>query len=116
MAWSNLNLAQHEYMQRWILGFLLTVAILSIPTYFFPEVAFRRSGTGFQGIINHPQIFGPVMAILGALILGKLLIEKRPSWGHLFLFFSIFILIILTEKDCFSSTCNRCYSCNFIFL
>lgn len=98
MAWSNLNLAQHEYMQRWILGFLLTVAILSIPTYFFPEVAFRRSGTGFQGIINHPQIFGPVMAIVGALILGKLLIEKRPSWGHLFLFFSIFILIILTES------------------
>lgn len=36
----------------------LFVLILSIPFYFIHSIGFHRNGSGFQGILNHPQSFG----------------------------------------------------------
>src|SRR5207247_5661566 len=42
----------------WFLGLWIAVLGLSAPTLLFPEIGFRTNGTGFQGILNHPQAFG----------------------------------------------------------
>ena len=97
-AWSSLSLIQHEVMKQWILGFLLSVAIISLPTFFFPEIAYSRSGSGFQGIISHPMVFGPTMSLLGAIILGQLLEQKSPSLYLILVFIGVFVLAILSES------------------
>ena len=74
------------------------MALISLPTLFFPEIGYRRSGSGFQGIMNHPLVFGPTMALLGAFILGRLFQQSKPSWKLIFLFSIIFLLIFMSES------------------
>lgn len=40
-------------------------ALLSLPLLVHP-LGYLRNGTGFQVILNHPQVFGPTMALLCA--------------------------------------------------
>ena len=68
-----IGLYQTRYsMQHW-LSWLYTVGgfivVASIPFYFHP-LGFGRNGVGFQGITNHPQTFGPILAPLTALFTG----------------------------------------------
>lgn len=58
-----------EHWLSWLYtmgGFIL---VASIPFYFHP-LGFARNGVGFQGITNHPQTFGPILAPLTALFTG----------------------------------------------
>src|SRR5690606_35639914 len=42
-----------------------------------------RNGSGFQGVLNHPQVFGPSMALLASWTLSAVLSDARPSWKNL---------------------------------
>jgi O-antigen ligase len=61
------------------------------------EIGYAKNGTGFQGILNHPQAFGTTMAVIGALVMGKLLSQKRPSWKFLAITLVCIVLIVLSE-------------------
>lgn len=66
-AWSGLNFAERAALQSWLFGFLIIIALVSLSTIMVPNIGYLRNGSGFQGILNHPQAFGPTMALLGAL-------------------------------------------------
>jgi hypothetical protein len=61
---------EHWFSWFYTMGGFIVVA--SIPFYFHP-LGFGRNGVGFQGITNHPQTFGPILAPLTALFTGMYL-------------------------------------------
>lgn len=47
----------------------LIILLLSIPTLFISFIGFSRNETGFQGITNQPNFYGPFNALLGGTLL-----------------------------------------------
>lgn len=78
-AWLGLTEAQRRELSQQIFGGLVLILLLSLPLA-FTSVGYLRNGTGFQGILSHPQAFGPAMALLGAWTAARMLGEPRPSW------------------------------------
>lgn len=79
------GLYRTRHLTPYWLSFLSTmgffILVVSIPFYFHP-LGFERNGVGFQGITNHPQTFGPVLAPLTALFTGLYLFhpERQGRW------------------------------------
>lgn len=78
-AWLGLEAEQRENMAGQIFRGLVAILVVSLPLAVLP-VGYLRNGSGFQGILNHPQAFGPTMALLGAWAASRLLGEVRPPW------------------------------------
>jgi hypothetical protein len=96
VAWGSLDIVRRDEVQRWIFGFLIVIAVASLPFLLFPAFGYLRNGSGFQGLLNHPQVFGPTMALLGTFAFGRLLAQPQPSWWLFALFFGCLILLILS--------------------
>jgi len=96
-AWSGLNHLQRARMQQWLFGFLVLVTVMSLPFLAVSEIGYAKNGSGFQGMLNHPQAFGTIMAVIGALVMGRLLSQKRPSWKFLAMTLVCIVLIVLSE-------------------
>ncbi len=66
----------------WFLGIWLAVTLLSIPTYFLPGIGFYRDGSGFQGLLNHPQTFAVFLVPMVAWLTGRLFFSplKGSYW------------------------------------
>ena len=64
-AWLGLGGVEREFLSRQIFGMLILVMPVSLPMLALP-VGYLRNGTGFLGLLNHRQAFGPTMALLGA--------------------------------------------------
>jgi len=96
-AWEGLDAVQRDELQRWLFGYMLAVGILSLPFIAVPGIGYLRNGSGFQGILNHPQAFGPTMALLGALVFGRLLAQRRPPLRLAVLALGCLILVMMSE-------------------
>lgn len=96
-CWARLSEVEYVKVYENIINFLKFVILLSLPFLAIPLVGFARNGTGFQGILNHPQAFGPTVSILGAVLLSKLLTERVKNNFEIFVIILIFPLIILSE-------------------
>src|SRR5690606_11413311 len=64
-AWRGLNDEERIALADRVFRGLTLLMIVSLPLLVLP-VGYLRNGTGFQGVLNHPQAFGPTMALLGA--------------------------------------------------
>jgi len=66
----------------WFLGIWISTAGLSIPTLLFRNIGFATNGSGFQGVLNHPQALGAFLAPMVAWLTGRLLFSplRRASW------------------------------------
>lgn len=78
-AWLGLSEAQRELLAQELFWFLVVILVVSLPLVATP-LGYLRNGTGFQGILNHPQAFGPTMALLCAWATARMLGEARPPW------------------------------------
>lgn len=96
-AWQGLaglqRVALFDQLQWGLVGLML----LSLPLLAIPGIGYFINGTGFQGLLNHPQAFGPTVALLGVLLGGRILGEKKPAWRDIILFGVCLILVILSE-------------------
>jgi len=63
----------------WFVGLWTAVALLSMLTLLAPAVGYRVNGTGFQGILNHPQAFGVFMAPMVAWLTAQLWFSKGSN-------------------------------------
>lgn len=93
-----LGLKPHEFRatsHRLFLG-LAFVLIVSLPLLALPP-GYAVNGTGFQGILNHPQAFGVTMALFGSWAGARVLGERRPSWGLIALAGSALVAVVLSE-------------------
>ncbi len=80
LAWGCMSPNNRIAVAREFLFALLLVAVCSL-TLVFSGTGFLRNGTGFQGILNHPQVFGPAMGFLFTWSATRLLERKRVTWA-----------------------------------
>lgn len=78
-AWTGLDPVERQQMTTEFFWFLVLLLLVSLPFIVLP-VGFLRNGTGFQGVLSHPQNFGPTMAILACWLIASLVGTRRPSW------------------------------------
>src|SRR5690606_18221291 len=81
-AWHRLSVEARLATEREIYHFLVVVLLISAPLVVLPQ-GYLRNGSGFQGVLNHPQVFGPSMALLASWTLSAVLSDARPSWKNL---------------------------------
>jgi hypothetical protein len=97
-AFASLSSTELDYMRKWILSLTVAVILVSLPTFFVPSIGFMRNGSGFQGILKHPQTFAlflvPPAAYLGAeIVMSK---NKKGIWTVL-LGIIIFALLFMAR-------------------
>jgi len=95
-AWSGLTPTERATLFRQLYLGLVAIMIISLPLLISP-IGYLKNGTGFQGVLNHPQALGPTMAILGAIAASSLFSERKPSWSFLSVFGVSVILIMASE-------------------
>ncbi|MFV0277088.1 MAG: O-antigen ligase family protein [Parahaliea sp.] len=95
-AWLGLSEPAREKLIGQIFAGLVAIVVLSLPLLGHP-LGYLRNGTGFQGILNHPQPFGMTVAILGAWSACQLLATRRPPWLSIGLFGLCVVLILFSE-------------------
>lgn len=95
-AWSSFKTGERRAVFEQVYWGLVAVIVLSLPLLVMP-VGYLRNGSGFQGLINNPQAFGVMVALVGAISLGRLLGEKKPSWMALGIGVMCLVLIVLSE-------------------
>jgi hypothetical protein len=65
------------YWESWFYTFFVFVIGVSL-VVFMAGLGYWRTREGFQGAFSHPQIFGPVSAIIGAWLTGRFLRNDDP--------------------------------------
>tara|TARA_B100000035_G_scaffold313188_1_gene326346 strand:+ start:16218 stop:17606 length:1389 start_codon:yes stop_codon:yes gene_type:complete len=98
MAWLNLSYEEHIQINQWIIKFLLLIALLSLPTLFFNNIGYETTGDGFQGILSHPMVFGPTMSLLGILLIGSQLEQKKISLRNMFYLVLVLSLLFISDS------------------
>lgn len=68
-----------DYWLSWVFTLGAFVLLASLPLYGLPA-GYAVNGVGFQGILTHPQSFGPVLASITALMAGLYFFRQRTSW------------------------------------
>ena len=67
-----------NYWISWFLSLYLFVVLASLPFY-GTRLGYFRNGQGFQGILNHPQVFGPFVAVIAAFLTGLFIFHRNRS-------------------------------------
>lgn len=95
-AWSGLSFEERSQLEYQLFGGLIVLILVSLPLA-FSGIGYLRNGTGFQGILNHPQAFGPTVAFLGGWLGGRLLGTAQPRWREIALLGLCLVLIVMSE-------------------
>lgn len=95
-AWSGLAVNDQNVVASQLFGGLTLLLLCSLPLLVLP-LGYLVNGTGFQGVLNHPQAFGPTMGLLGAWAGSRMLADSRPAWGLVVLFGACMVLVVLSE-------------------
>jgi len=95
-AWSELDGTERAATASRIFAGLIAIMLVSLPLLAHP-LGYLRTGTGFQGVLSHPQVFGPVMALLGAWAASQVLTAKRPAWALVLLAAACPPLVLLSQ-------------------
>jgi hypothetical protein len=95
-AWSGLNDDARARLERQLFGGLIVLVLVSLPLV-FTATGYLRNGTGFQGVLSHPQAFGPTVAFLGGWLAGHLFGSTRPRWRDAALLGLCLVLVVMSE-------------------
>lgn len=76
VAWSSLSPQQRAATENQMWGVLYGLAVLSAPLVAM-KGGYVRTSRGFQGLLEHPQAFGPTMAILSVWLFATWLTDRR---------------------------------------
>ena len=96
-AWSGMTEAERLNVSRQVFIILAAILIISLPLA-LTTVGYLRNGTGFQGILNHPQAFGVTIALLGAWTIARLLGERRPRLSLMALALASGAAVLMSES------------------
>ncbi len=94
-AWFQLSVKSREKTLRDIFYLLLLISFLSAAFIGLP-VGYLANGSGFQGVLNQPQVFGVTLAISSVWVFSKILMNKKNFlWWAIFIF--LLSLVFLSE-------------------
>lgn len=96
-AWQGLAAEQRLALLDQLHWGLVWLLLLSVPLLAIPGIGYFRNGTGFQGLLNHPQAFGPTVALVGVLVGGRMLGDQKPAWRDIALLGLCLVLVVLSE-------------------
>lgn len=96
LAWSALDSNDYNKTGNQLFYGLCAISVLSI-LFIFSEVGYIKNGYGFQGILNQPQAFGLLLAIVCAWLVSKVLVERNFPWFCLVLLFICIFLIYMSR-------------------
>lgn len=95
-AWQGLAVTQRAALFDQLQWGLIWLMLLSLPLLVVPSIGYLRNGTGFQGLLSHPQAFGPTVALVGVLVGGRVLGDRVPTWRDIALLGLCLVLVILS--------------------
>lgn len=96
-AWQGLSIhARATLFEQLQLGLALLI-LLSLPLLALPDIGYAVNGTGFQGLLGHPQSFGPTVALAGSFFGARALGRRLPRWGDIAVFGLCLLLAVLSE-------------------
>jgi hypothetical protein len=95
-AWGGLSAGQSEKLTRQLFTGLTLVMVASLPLIALP-LGYLRNGHAFQGILSHPQAFGPTMSLLGIWVVLGMLTLSRPPWKIVLFAGTCLALILMSE-------------------
>jgi hypothetical protein len=75
-AYNSISSQQIAELQRWFATLAVVFVALSLATLAVPGMAFLRNGTGFQGILNHPQALAATLSPVAAWLLAGVLFAR----------------------------------------
>jgi len=82
----------------WLLKILMPLFIISFFIIKLP-ISYLRNGISFQGLTNHPNMFGMVSVIFFAILISHSQINKRINkWYFLLLSLIIFYMVIISRS------------------
>lgn len=58
-----IELSDLELVGRKLAALISVIGVSGIPTLFIPAIGFNRNGTGFQGLLSHPQAYAIFAAV-----------------------------------------------------
>lgn len=96
-AWQGLAAEQRVALFDQLQWGLIWLMLLSLPLLAIPSIGYLVNGTGFQGLLSHPQAFGPTVALVGVLVGGRVLGERKPAWRDIALLGLCLVLVVLSE-------------------
>ena len=96
-AWSSLNSLQRIQVEVFVFGGMVIVMLISL-MFIASDVGYLRTGSGFQGVTNHPQSFGPFMALILAWIIGQFLSTRNNQFLYLTMI-SLGIFLLLASES-----------------
>ncbi|WP_434151407.1 O-antigen ligase family protein [Methylocaldum gracile subsp. desertum] len=95
---ASLSEEQARELGTWFNSLIAAVVLLSLPVFAFAEVAYARNGQGFQGILNHPQAFGPILAPAASALLASIFFGKPKNFlRFLAIVLGLIALIIVSQ-------------------
>jgi len=97
-AWAGLNELEYERTKKWIIIFFLFIVLISLFFLFIPEVGYAINASNFQGVLNHPQVFGVLVALIAAFVFGHFIEKNKFSWLLMGIFFLLCWLIFLSKS------------------
>jgi hypothetical protein len=77
-AWSRLSPFERIVTEKQLWGVFYGLSLLSIPLV-VTGAGYFRNGRGFQGLLEHPQAFGPMMGIFSVWLFATWLTDRRMS-------------------------------------
>lgn len=95
-AWSSLSPDERRKLEVQVFTGLSILMVISLPLL-GTGLGYLRNGTGFQGVLNHPQAFGPTMAVLATWAASRALSSSVPPYALMGLFVLCMVLILLSE-------------------
>jgi hypothetical protein len=95
-AWAGLTDEARARLEGQLFGGLVVLVLASLPLA-FTATGYLRNGSGFQGVLSHPQAFGPTVAFLAGWLAGRLFGSARPRWRDAALLGSCLVLVVMSE-------------------
>lgn len=95
-AWGGLTYDARIRLEYQLFGGLVLLLLVSLPLI-FTDIGYLRNGRGFQGVLYHPQVFGPTVAFLGGWLAGRMLGTARPRWLDVALLALCVALTVMSE-------------------
>lgn len=86
-----------EPLQGWLFFWLVVIVFASVPLK-FTGIGYFVNAKGFQGVLNHPQVFGLTMALTAAWVGGRMLRLRSFRVQDLVLAGLILVFLLLSES------------------
>ena len=96
-CWSSLDEFTYLKLTR-ELFILFTILMLSSLTLIGNKIGYLKNNDGFQGVLNHPQLFGVIMGLFGIIILTRFPQQHFSSYIYRILMILTIYLLILSES------------------